>query len=205
MLIWIGSLLLLGTLLFYYLLQQSKKPSGRVGIFMMRLWNKVYMPLVKWSLTMTSSIKKGNKILDIGVGNGASSRYLSTLASEIQVTGIDISKQAITSAQKLQSEANIDYQIMDVQDLAFDNQSFDLITAFQTHFHWPNLTKSLQEIHRVLKKDGRVIFASETAKIQYFLPRHKQPTQFEKELKALNFHHFTVHQTAQWTCYIFTK
>lgn len=205
MFIWIGGSLLLCMILFYFLLQQSKKPSGIVGIIMMRLWNKVYLPLVKWSVTRIPSLKKGNKILDIGVGNGASSRYLYTLASDQHVTGIDISKQAIISAKKMQSSENIHYQVMDVQNLDFDNQTFDLITAFQTHFHWPDLTTSLQEIHRVLKKDGSVIIASETAKIHYFLPKHKQPTQFEKELNALNFRHFSVYQTAQWTCYVFTK
>ncbi len=31
---------------FSYLIYQSKKPSGLIGLWMMKLWNRVYMPMV---------------------------------------------------------------------------------------------------------------------------------------------------------------
>lgn len=40
-------------------------------------------------------------------------------------------------------------------------QSKNLITAFQTHFHWSNLTQAFLELKRILKPDGSILLAWE--------------------------------------------
>ncbi len=37
--------------IYKYLLNQSREPTGRVGNVMMKLWNKVYLPMAKWCLS----------------------------------------------------------------------------------------------------------------------------------------------------------
>ena len=61
-------------LAFPYLIYQSKKPSGFVGLWMMRLWNRAYLPMVVWSVNQLDHKKPFHAILDVGVGNGASSK-----------------------------------------------------------------------------------------------------------------------------------
>ena len=67
---------LLIILAFPYSIYQSKKPSVFVGLWMMKLWNRAYLPMVVWSVNQLDYKKRFKAILDVGVGNGASSKYL---------------------------------------------------------------------------------------------------------------------------------
>ena len=40
-------------------------------------------------------------------------------------------------------------------------QSKNLITAFQAHFHWSDLTQAFLELKRILKPDGIILLACE--------------------------------------------
>lgn len=190
--------------LFGLLLKQSKKPTGVLGILMMRLWNAVYLPLVKWTMNRVE-LADHSIILDTGVGNGRSSAYLLNQKKALTVTGIDLSEAAISQAIKKYSSEAIHFKTMDVHKLAFSSETFDLVTAFQTHFHWDDLDQALHEIHRVLKADGMIIFACETAKISYFLPELKKVVDFQAYMSRLGFSFVNHHTTDQWTMYSFKK
>ena len=43
-----------------------------------------------------------------------------------------------------------------VSDLPFSDNSFDIVTAIETYYFWPDKLKNLKEIYRVLKKDGKI-------------------------------------------------
>lgn len=205
MLILIGIIiLLLLILLFKILLQQSKKPAGFIGILMMRLWNKTYLPLVKWTMDFIE-VDNYSTILDIGVGNGASSFYLFNQDETLSITGIDISKAAILEAHKRNQQQLISFEIMDIHGLTLDSESFDLVTAFQTHFHWHDLDQAIKEIHRVLKEKGVVVFACEKTKIQYFLPNLKKSADFQTYMANFGFSLIEQNETNQWIFYSFKK
>lgn len=125
---------LLIILAFLYLMYQSKKPSGFVGLWMMRLWNRAYLPMVVWSVNQLDHKKSFHAILDVGVGNGASSKYLKMHFPDSQVLGIDISSTAIRAAEEL-SEPGLSFEVKNVEKTDLSVSEFDLITAFQTHFH----------------------------------------------------------------------
>ncbi|MGX7413350.1 methyltransferase domain-containing protein [Enterococcus caccae] len=67
---------------------------------------------------------------------------------------------------------------MDIHHLFFASDTFDLVTAFQTHFYWDDLDQALNKIYCVLKPNGLIIFACETAKRNYFLPQFKDTANF---------------------------
>ena len=135
-LVMVGLLIILA---FPYLIYQSKRPSGFVGLWMMKIWNRVYMPMVVWSISQLDHKKRFKAILDVGVGNGASSKYLKMHFPDSQVLGIDISSTAIRAAEKL-AEPGLAFRVKNVENTNLPVEKFDLITAFQTHFHWSNLT-----------------------------------------------------------------
>lgn len=91
-LVMVGLLIILA---FPYLIYQSKKPSGLIGLWMMKLWNRVYMPMVVLSVSQIDYKKQFKAILDVGVGNGVSSKYLKKHFPDSQVLEIDISSTAI--------------------------------------------------------------------------------------------------------------
>lgn len=160
-------------ILLKYLVSPSKHPSGFIGRSMMRIWNKAYLPMAQWALSVLPQKAYGH-ILDIGVGNGASTAYLRQLFPKSQIKGIDISAEAISQARKQNQLEGVAFDIMDVSQLTYSDGYFDLICAFQTHFHWPDLKKALLEIKRVLADDGRFIIACEQSKINYYLPDLKE-------------------------------
>ncbi len=62
-------------LVFPYLIYQSKRPSGFVGLWMVKIWNRVYMPMAVWPVISQLIIRRIKAILDVGVGNELS-KYL---------------------------------------------------------------------------------------------------------------------------------
>ena len=48
-----------------------------------------------------------------------------------------------------------------VEKIAFTNSFFDLVTAFETYYFWPNLPDDFKEINRVLKIGGKLLLVNE--------------------------------------------
>jgi ubiquinone/menaquinone biosynthesis C-methylase UbiE len=51
-----------------------------------------------------------------------------------------------------------------VSQLPFPDDTFDLVTAVETHYFWPDLPADMREVFRVLKPGGAVIMIAETYK-----------------------------------------
>jgi SAM-dependent methyltransferase len=47
------------------------------------------------------------------------------------------------------------------EKLPYDDEKFDLVTAVETVYFWPNLSHCLQEVGRVLKSGGRFVIMVE--------------------------------------------
>ena len=189
----IGFLIILA---FLYLIYQSKRPSGLIGLWMMRLWNRVYMPMVVWAVSQLGHKKLFHAILDVGVGNGASSKYLKNNFPNSRVLGIDISSTAIRAAEKL-AEPDLSFEVKNVEKTDLSVSEFDLITAFQTHFHWSNLTQSFLE----LKPDGIILLACEWSKLAYYLPGFTKQEKLENYLTDLDLHLIDSQRKGQWILY----
>ena len=58
---------------------------------------------------------------------------------------------------ELAREKGVDARLGDVQDLAFDDGSFDLVVAAWMLYHVPDVDRGLSEIARVLEPGGRLI------------------------------------------------
>lgn len=108
------------------------------------------------SIASMSDIKKNEKILDIGCGEG---RFLRTLAAknkEAFFYGIDLSPQMIKIA-KQNMTINIDYFVGESEYLPFDSQSIDRIYCLNSFHHFQNPSKSFEEMKRILKNNGEII------------------------------------------------
>ena len=197
----IGFLVILA---FLYLMYQSKRPSGFIGLWMMKLWNRVYMPMVVWAVSQLDHKKRFHAILDVGVGNGASSKYLKKHFPNSQVLGIDISTTAIKSAEKL-AEPGLFFEVKNVENTNLPVEEFDLITAFQTHFHWSNLTQAFLELKRILKPDGIILLACEWSKLAYYQPDFTKQEKLENYLTDLDLHLIDSQRKDQWILYKIVK
>ena len=102
---------------------------------------------------------KVDRLLEVGCTAG---HYTLTLAREgYQVTGLDISAEAIKAAQLLAGNLGLTGAVFvagDAEDMKdISDNSFDGVYSFSTLRYVPNPLKSLSEIRRVLKPTGRAV------------------------------------------------
>ena len=75
-----------------------------------------------------------------------------------QVYGIDISEESVAKAKKVNANV-LDKQVFirqgSAEKLPYEDEKFDLVTAVETVYFWPNLPDCLQEVRRVLKSGGK--------------------------------------------------
>jgi ubiquinone/menaquinone biosynthesis C-methylase UbiE len=93
---------------------------------------------------------KGNKVLDLGCGAGDHSLFFKEKG--LEAVSVDLSEEMV----KLCREKGLDAQIQDIEDLDFENNSFDGIWAVTSLLHVPksNLKKVVEDLSRMLKEKG---------------------------------------------------
>lgn len=74
------------------------------------------------------------------------------------VYGIDISEESVAKAKKVNAGV-LNKQVFvcqgSAEKLPYEDGKFDLVTAVETVYFWPNLPGCLQEVRRVLKQGGK--------------------------------------------------
>lgn len=190
-------------LLFCRLIQQSKNPPGFLGKRMMKLWNRAYLPMFLWAIRHLDRTFYPI-ILDVGFGNGRSTILLKETFPQSTVTGIDISDTAIAQAKQIEM-TNLNFERRDVRETGFSDESFDLITAFQTHFHWQDLEASFMKLRRILKSDGILLLACGYNKLSYFLPEIQSEESFRRFLLLIGFELVTSQRKGSWILYKIVK
>lgn len=97
------------------------------------------------------------RVLDIGCGNGAVTKYISEQMPAGRIVGIDISPSMVEFAHRNYAEpGRIDFQQMSADQLAFDHE-FDLVCSFSI-LHWVKRQWDVWSgIHRALRDGGRVL------------------------------------------------
>lgn len=152
----LGAVLILPTLV--------RKPAGWPGKLSLWLMNSRHSAVTDWGLGHVQ-IGTGFTILDVGCGGGRTIDKLATMASAGRVSGIDISSQSVAVARKTNARwiaaGRVDIQQAAVSKLPFTDAQFDLATAVETHYYWPDPVADLREILRVLKPGGRICLIAE--------------------------------------------
>jgi len=106
---------------------------------------------------------KSADVLDYGCGIGNFAEEISAFKPK-KIVAIDISEEAIKKAKNRSGmeSRKIDYRVDNCENLSFDSNSFDVIYGSGI-LHHLNLKKSLNELNRVLKRNGTIIFAEPLA------------------------------------------
>jgi SAM-dependent methyltransferase len=128
-----------------------------MGRAMLKFMNLCHAPLTNWGLKQVD-IQDGWTMLDIGCGGGATLKRLLKRSKDAQVYGIDISEESVAKAKKVNANV-LDKQVFvcqgSAEKLPYEDGKFDLVTAVETVYFWPNLPNCLQEVRRVLKQGGK--------------------------------------------------
>ena len=103
-------------------------------------------------------LRPGMKLLDVGCGPGTISVGLAQAVVPGELYGIDIEASQIAMAQAAAKAGsgggNAHFQVGDVNDLSFEDNTFDAVHCHAVLTHLPNLSQALAEARRVLKPGG---------------------------------------------------
>lgn len=172
------------------LIEQAKNPKGWVGARMLGIMNYAHHGMNMWALEKLA-IKDAATMLDIGCGGGKTLQLLSKMNSLGKIYGIDSSAQAISnSANSNKKDVNsgkVQLRQAEVTNIPFPDHYFELITAFQTHYFWEDLGRSMQEVYRVTKPGGTFCIIAELYKINYHMKSHKSKEELEQLLRETGF------------------
>ncbi|MGG0187765.1 class I SAM-dependent methyltransferase [Bacillus rhizoplanae] len=190
------------------LIKQAKNPEGFVGSSMLCIMNVAHTNMTKWALSKIK-ISESAIMLDIGCGGGKTVHTLSKMSPYGKVYGIDYSEKAVENSIKMNKEdVNLGKVLIkkaSVSSIPFSNHFFDMITAFQTHYFWPNLENDVKEIFRVLKPNGYFIIVAELYKINYHMTQFKTKEDIEKLLKETGYNSVVFHEYRGSICIVAIK
>ena len=174
---------------------QFSKPTGWFGRYTLWRMNSYHSKLTDWGLQHIS-IEKHNTILDVGCGGGRTVSKLAVIATQGKVYGIDHSDESVAATRKMNARwidlGRVEVRHSSVSQMPFSDDMFDLVTAVETHYFWPDLPADMREVWRVLKPGGTFIIISEVykgAKKIVGKPADKYVPPMGLQLLTLDEHH----------------
>jgi ubiquinone/menaquinone biosynthesis C-methylase UbiE len=108
------------------------------------------------SYTADLALSAGARVLEIGCGTGAVSRFLTTLENVDEVVGVDPGVVFIDRARELTKNSRISFVVGDGTALEVGEGVFDAVVCHTTLSHVPDCGGVLAEAHRVLRSGGQL-------------------------------------------------
>lgn len=144
----------------------SNNPCGVDGDFNSIAKHRYQMePFLTTHLkSMALKFKNKSKILEVGCGQGTDALYIcSKLSKNHEYIAIDFSSESIRIAnrnktnffKKNTTNCLPKFEVGDALDLRFNDEEFDFVYSMGVIHHTPDMLKAINEIFRILKKDGK--------------------------------------------------
>lgn len=142
----------------------TRKPEGILGKMMVNGMNgNSHAHLAEWGFGFID-IEKNDTALDCGCGGGANVKRL--LSKCNKAYGIDYSEISVAKSKEINAgdiaNGRCEIHQCNVSSLPFDNESFGIVTAFETVYFWQDIEKAFAEIFRVLKSGGTFAITNES-------------------------------------------
>ena len=143
---------------------QCMKPHGNEGIETIKNMNENHKEISEFAFD-SITIGEDEKILDIGCGGGVNIEKFLKITKN-NVDGLDYSEVSVKESIKRNQDAVAKKRSTIIQanvyDMPIDNNSYDLVSAFETIYFWPDLENTFKEVLRIIKPKGRFMIAQGT-------------------------------------------
>jgi SAM-dependent methyltransferase len=119
---------------------------------------------------------KGSYILEAGCGVGAQTKIIASKNPDSTFLSIDLSQDSINEAVQLAKSLrikNVEFKQADIFNLPFNDNTFDSVIICFVLEHLQNPTQALNELKRVLKKEGTMVAIEGDHGSTFFYPDSK--------------------------------
>lgn len=144
---------------------QTRRPEGFLGKLMLISMNSGHSKMAEWGMSYLPDFIP-HQLLEIGCGAGANVKRLMNRYPGAHMTAIDISPLSVSKTEKynrrMVEAGYCTVSLGNAAHLKFEDESFDLATAFETIYFWGSLEQSFAEIYRVLKNGGYFMICNES-------------------------------------------
>lgn len=143
---------------------QCMKPHGEEGKQTIENMNENHREISEFAFECIN-VNSNAKILDLGCGGGVNIEKFLKLTDN-NVDGLDYSEVSVAASTK-QNQKEVDNgrcQIIqaDVSNMPIENESYDLVSAFETIYFWPHIQETFKEVSRIIKPNGQFMIAQGT-------------------------------------------
>ena len=144
---------------------QTRKPEGMLGKLMLRGMNSGHAKLADWGISHLPA-QSVSQVVDLGCGAGRNAGELLKRYPAAHVSAIDYSALSVEAARAYNREmidaGRCTVAQGDVSELKLQSEHFDLATAFETVYFWPELERCFTQVARVLKPGGLFLICNES-------------------------------------------
>ncbi len=143
---------------------QCRKPHGEEGIQTIKNMNENHKDISKFAFECVN-VGENDMILDIGCGGGVNIEKFLKLTKN-NVDGLDYSEisvaESIKRNKKAVDEKRCEVIQADVSNMPIEDETYDLVCAFETIYFWPDIKNTFKEVSRIIKENGQFMIAQET-------------------------------------------
>lgn len=143
---------------------QCRKPHGKEGIETIKNMNENHKEISEFAFEYVN-VNADDEILDIGCGGGVNiEKFLKLTCGNVD--GLDYSEVSVAESIKKNKAAvesgRCKVMQADVSSMPIESESYDLATAFETIYFWPDIGETFKEVSRIIKPNGRFMIAQGT-------------------------------------------
>ena len=145
-------------------IDQCMKPHGEEGIETIKNMNENHREISDFAFECIN-FGKNDRILDIGCGGGVNiEKFLKFTSNDVD--GLDYSEVSVSESMKRNrkavNEGRCEVIQADVSDMPIDDESYDLVSAFETIYFWPEIVETFKEVSRIIRPHGQFMIAQGT-------------------------------------------
>lgn len=145
----------------------AAKPKGLVGKLVVNIMNRGHAPVAAWGFSHLT-LRGDEDVLDCGCGGGANIAHFLRVLPRGHVTGLDYSEVSVEKSKALNAAAvaagRCDVVQCALPEMPFEDGRFDVVTAFETIYFWPETEDCFRAVLRVLKPGGVFMITNEAGK-----------------------------------------
>ena len=175
----------------------ARKPKGFWGKMMINKMNISHYEMTGWALD-NIKINEDSHVLDIGCGGGRTIKRMADNITSGHVSGIDYSDLAVKQSKR-KNHRKIKKGIVDIANASVSNipasdNSYDIVTSFESFYFFPNVDSDIKEIWRVLRPGGKLLICLEIYKDGIHDERN------EAFVKQLKLNYYSAQQLKELLC-----